>query len=317
MRTKVSIRSVFFGTPQFATPSLRALAASTEVVAAVCQPDRPRGRGMRLQPPPVKELAEQLGIPTYQPMRVRDGSLREWLQELRLDVALVVAYGRILPPDVLSTPRRGCMNLHASILPAYRGAAPIQWALRNGETQTGISLMQMDEGMDTGPVYAVRELAIEPTLDAGALTEALSELAAAMVGCELLQAVRGELSPIPQPREGVSHAPPIRAEHQAIDFRQPARAVLDHIRSLAPRPGAHASLAGRRLKILEAALAPVRQNPSGRAGVIEVDGRSVYIVCGAGQAIELRTAQLAGRRAQAAADLVNGRALRPGDRFDL
>src|SRR6187402_1711915 len=147
------MRAVFFGTPLIAVPALQALTQVAEIVAIVCQPDRPSGRGLKLSAPPVKEAAQALGIDVHQPTKVRTGELATWLREKHADVALVMAYGRILPADVLAAPRRGAMNLHASLLPKLRGAAPINWAIVHGETQTGVSLMQMDEGLDTGPVY--------------------------------------------------------------------------------------------------------------------------------------------------------------------
>src|SRR5690606_2186395 len=157
-----AVRAVFFGTPAIAVPSLRALAQHVEVVGVVTQPDRPAGRGRKLRVPEVKQAALELGIDVFQPERVRDGALEQWLRERSLDFALVLAYGRILPPGVLAAPRLGCLNLHASLLPAYRGAAPIQWAILRGETETGMSLMQMDAGLDTGPDFARRSIPIGP-----------------------------------------------------------------------------------------------------------------------------------------------------------
>src|ERR1051325_6933549 len=148
------MRAVFFGTPLIAVSALRALTQVAEVTAVVCQPDRPSGRGLKLEQPPVKDAALELGLSVHQPTKVRNGELATWLREQRADVALVMAYGRILPADVLAAPRRGAMNLHASLLPRYRGAAPINWVIVRGEAQTGVSLMQMDEGLDTGPVYS-------------------------------------------------------------------------------------------------------------------------------------------------------------------
>src|SRR5262245_61527634 len=172
------MRTVFFGTPELAVPAFRALAETTEVVGVVCQPDRPAGRGLRLTEPAVKRAARELGIDVHQPVKVKTGNLHDWLGERRVDVAVVLAYGRMLPKAVLDVPGRGCMNLHASLLPRYRGAAPINWAIARGERETGVSLMQMDEGMDTGPVFTMRSIEIGPEETAGELAARIAELSA-------------------------------------------------------------------------------------------------------------------------------------------
>ena len=195
------MRAVFFGTPAIAVPALRALAEVAEIVAVVCQPDRPAGRGLTLQPPAVKAAALELGIEVHQPVKVKTGNLDEWLRERTPDVALVMAYGRILPPAVLGAPRRGCMNLHASLLPRWRGAAPINWAIANGDTESGVCLMQMDEGLDTGPVFARLSVPIGPQETAGELAEQLAATAAQLVRESLALAVDGALVALPQAHE--------------------------------------------------------------------------------------------------------------------
>jgi methionyl-tRNA formyltransferase len=175
------VRAVFFGTPAIAVPALEALCERAEVVAVVCQPDRPAGRGLSLAAPEVKVAAERLGLPVHQPTKIKNDEFLGWLRGLEADVALVIAYGRILPPAVLAAPRRGCVNLHASLLPRFRGAAPIQWAIVRGESETGISLMQMDEGCDTGPVFLRRAIAIGENETAGELAPRLAALAAEVV----------------------------------------------------------------------------------------------------------------------------------------
>jgi methionyl-tRNA formyltransferase len=311
--TSVTIRSVFFGTPAFAVPALRALHSATQIVGVVCQPDRRAGRGMHLSAPPVKQAAQGLALPVHQPERVRSGELERWLVALQADVALVAAYGRILPRGVLDAPRRGCLNLHASILPEYRGAAPIQWAILQGQTETGISLMQMDEGMDTGAVYATRTLAIPPCMNGGELTDALADLAAAMVGEEMLAAVEGRLLATPQDSSRATSAPPIRREHLAIDWSAPSAKVLCQIRAFAPAPGAFTLSGGRRLKVLEARLGA--SNEGGPPGQVLVSGHgNIEIVCGSGS-VELLRAQSENGKPQGARDLVNGRLLQPGQRL--
>jgi methionyl-tRNA formyltransferase len=311
--TSVTIRSVFFGTPAFAVPALRALHAATHIVGVVCQPDRRAGRGMNWSAPPVKQAALELELPVHQPERVRSGELERWLVALQADVALVAAYGRILPRGVLDAPRRGCMNLHASILPEYRGAAPIQWAILQGKTATGISLMQMDEGMDTGAVYATRQLAIPPSMNGGELTEALAALAAKMVGEEMLAAVEGRLPATAQDSSRASNAPPIRREDLAIDWTQPSAQVLCQIRAFAPSPGAFTLSSGRRLKVLEAQLGT--SNEAGVPGQVLATGHGkIEVACGSGS-LELLRAQSENGKPLGARDLLNGRLILPGQRL--
>jgi methionyl-tRNA formyltransferase len=309
----VTFRTVFFGTPEFAVPTLAALHELTHVVGVVCQPDRHAGRGMRLQPPPVKRAALERGLDVYQPERVRNGELEARLRALEADAAVVAAYGRILPAGVLRAPRLGCLNLHASILPYYRGAAPIQWCLLDGRSETGISLMQMDEGMDTGPVYSVRKLPIPPEMNAGELTLALAELAADVVRHELQAALRGELQALPQEHAAATSAPPITREQARIDWQRSSRQLADQVRAFAPTPGAFTSLGERRLKVLQA-----RAGQGGGAtaapGTLLLGPAGVEVACGAGTLV-LERAQLEGRTAQSARDLLNGRVLEVGQRL--
>jgi methionyl-tRNA formyltransferase len=313
MNSLVTLRSVFFGTPEFAVPALSALHEHTRVVGVVCQPDRRSGRGMRLAAPPVKEAAHARGLDVYQPLRVRDGALASWLENLHVDFALVAAYGRILPPAVLAAPAHGCLNLHASILPAYRGAAPIQWAIANGDPETGISLMQMDAGMDTGAVFAVRRLPIPDGMNGGELTRVLSELAASMVQDELLAAVAGRLGAVPQDPGLATYAPPIVKEHLAIDWTQSSERIVNQVRAFAPAPGAFTFASGRRLKILEA-----RRGPSDAAGapgtLLGTRQEAALIACGAGS-VEVWRAGAEGKHPQSGRDLVNGRLLGQGQQL--
>jgi methionyl-tRNA formyltransferase len=309
----VTLRSAFFGTPAFAVPALSALHEHTHVVGVVCQPDRRSGRGMKLQAPPVKEAALARGLGVHQPTRVRDGELARWLVNLRVDVALVAAYGRILPPEVLSAPAHGCLNLHASILPSYRGAAPIQWAIANGDRETGISLMQMDPGMDTGPVFAVRRCPIPETINAGELTDALANLAAAMVPVEFLDAVAARLRAEPQDEARATAAPPITKQHLAIDWSASSTRIVDQIRAFAPTPGAFTFAGSRRLKLLEA-----RPGSSGRSGtpgtVLGTQLTALEVACGEGS-VEIWRAAAEGKNPQSGRDLINGRWIEPGQRL--
>jgi methionyl-tRNA formyltransferase len=313
MKRSVSFRSVFFGTPAFAVPSLLALHELTRVVGVVCQPDRRAGRGMKLREPPVKEAANALGVPVYQPVRVRDGELEAWLTELDVDVAVVAAYGRILPPHVLSAPKQGCVNLHASILPAYRGAAPIQWALMHGESETGISLMQMNEGLDTGAVYAVRRCTITTDMDSGRLTDELAALAADVVRNELMSVLDGRLVALPQDERLATYAPPITREHQVIDWSRASHEIVNQVRALAPVPGAFTLVGERRLKLLELGIGSTSDGRSPGL-VLEAASGAVEVACGVGS-VELRRVQAEGRTAQTGRDLLNGRFIQAGQRL--
>jgi methionyl-tRNA formyltransferase len=304
------VRAVFFGTPAIAVPALRALAEVAEIVGVVCQPDRPAGRGLNLQPPAVKVAALELGLQVHQPIKVKTGNLDEWLRERTPDVALVMAYGRLLPPAVLAAPTRGCMNLHASLLPRWRGAAPINWSIIHGDHETGICLMQMDEGLDTGPVYARRAIPIGDLETAGELAERLAATSAQLVREELTPAVSGELVLVPQQHEAATHAPPLERADGALNFSKPARDLVNLVRGLAPRPGAHTLLNGRPLKIAQARL--VANGPRGEAGLVSVYDKRVLVSTVDG-AFELCRAQLEGRKELPAIDLINGRALKAGD----
>jgi methionyl-tRNA formyltransferase len=306
------VRTVFFGTPEIAVPALRALARTTDLVGVVCQPDRPAGRGLELTEPAVKRAARELGIDVHQPVKVKTGNLDAWLKERNADVAVVLAYGRILPKAVLDAPRRGCMNLHASLLPAYRGAAPIQWAIIRGETETGIALMQMDEGLDTGPVYAERRIPIAPEDDAGSLTTKLGELAPVIIEEDLPRAVAGELPLVRQNESLATFAPPLSREDGLLNFVEPARDVVNRVRGLTPRPGAHTTIGGRAIKILGVRLAPEGGPAAAPGSVVRADKGGLWVAAGSG-AVEILTAQLTGKKPATGRDLVNGRVLKLGD----
>jgi methionyl-tRNA formyltransferase len=263
--------------------------------------------------PPVKVAARALGIDAHQPVKVKTGNLDEWMKALEPDVAVVLAYGRILPAKVLAAPRHGCMNLHASLLPRYRGAAPIQWAIMNGEVETGISLMQMDEGLDTGDVYAMRRIPILPEDDGGSLTIKIAELAATMVREDLARAVRGELARLPQDSDGATYAPPLTREHGKLDFTHDATRIVDQVRGLSPRPAAFTTLAGRTLKLLEAGVgAPFDATASKPGTVIRADRGGLWIAA-ADRAVLILRAQMEGKKVTTGTDLVNGRVVRLGD----
>ena len=311
---EISMRSVFFGTPPIAVPALQALTEVSEVVSVVCQPDRPAGRGMKLQEPAVKQAARALGIDVHQPRKVKTGTLHEWLAERHVDVAVVLAYGRILPESVLAAPRRGCLNLHASLLPRYRGAAPINWAIMEGETTTGWSLMQMEVGLDTGPVFSTRSLEIGPDETAGELALRLGRLAGAVVREDLPRVVAGELQPAAQDDDQASWAPLLEKGHLGVDWTRGAQEIKNQVRGLSPRPGARTTLNGKGLKLHEVGV--VERGPAGQPGeVVIADKSGLLIAAGDGHAVEIFRAQLEGRRALPAADLVNGHAFEVGQRL--
>jgi methionyl-tRNA formyltransferase len=308
---------MFFGTPAIAVPALRALAAGgAEVCAVVCQPDRAAGRGLELTAPAVKVAARELGLEVLQPHKLKDGELARFMREAKLDVALVMAYGRILPPDVLAAPRLGCVNLHASILPEYRGAAPIQRCLMDGRAETGLCLMQMDEGLDTGDVLSERRLAIGSDENYQELADRMALLAAEMVTSDLPRLLRGELTAQAQDHTRATHAPPLGSADLVLDFEAPAAALKNRIRALAPKPGATAFITreGKKPQRLRLLRAEIGSEASGDPGQVRVDRDRIFVGTGAGT-LELVLGQVEGRKVLGAADLARGRALVTGDRL--
>lgn len=304
------------GTPDFAVPCLRGLLDVADVVLVVTQPDKPQGRGLTLTPPPVKVLAEERGIPVFQPTKVRDGVLRDKLRELDLDFALVVAYGRILPQDVLDAPRLGCLNVHGSLLPRWRGAAPIQWCIVSGDRETGACLMQMDAGMDTGPVLFREAVPILPDETGGELFERLSLLSGELVRKVVPRFMRGELSPTKQPSEGITHARMIQKTDGALDFSQPAQAVHDRARGFYPWPGAYTELAGKRVKVHKTQVAHATGNFAEAGTVLSADALGVEVACGEGS-VRLLELQAEGKKRVQAGAFVAGHSavLAKGARF--
>ena len=304
----MTARAIFFGTPDFAVPSLRALSEVAEVTLVVTQPDRRAGRGMKLTPPAVKVAAEAMGLPVIQPRKVRTEKFAQRLRDERADVGLVVAYGRILPLPVLSAPRLGMLNVHGSLLPKYRGAAPIQWAIVRGETETGVCLMQMDEGMDTGPELSRRSVPIGPDDDAGLLWERLSQLGGTIVREDLPRFLAGELSPVPQDDAAATTAPVLTRADGEVDWTRPAAEVHDLVRGMTPWPGAYTFLRGKRVKLHRTCVAAT----DGRAGepgqVTVADPHGIEVACGQG-VLSLRELQLAGKKRMNAAQVCAGRLL--------
>ncbi len=299
-----ALRIVFMGTPAFAAVALKVLVdAGHEVIAVYSQPPRPKGRGMETQKSPVHMLAEEQGIAVRTPTSLRNAEEAAAFAALQADVAVVAAYGLILPKAVLDAPRHGCLNIHASLLPRWRGAAPIQRAIMAGDARTGVTIMQMEEGLDTGPMLLKEELAIGADMNAGALHDALAEIGARLV-CQALEQL-STLTPVPQPSDGVSYAAKISKEECRIDWRRRAAELDRHIRGLSPAPGAFTEIGGERLTVLAADLAP----GSGAPGTI-LDDRLI-IACGEG-ALRPTLVKRAGKRAMSAEEMLRGFAVPKG-----
>jgi methionyl-tRNA formyltransferase len=303
------MRIAFLGTPAFAVPALDALeAAGHALVAVVAQPDRPAGRGQELRPPATKAWGAARGIPVLQPVKVRDGALAADLRALSPDLLVVVAYGRILGEDLLGLAPEGALNVHASLLPRYRGAAPIQWAIAEGEQETGVTVMQMDAGLDTGDVLLQRTLAIGDD-DA----EALSPRLAALGGAALVEALRllqaGALVPVRQDGSRATFAPVLEKEHGRLDFRLPAPRLAARVRGFRPWPGAFTTVGGRTLKVHAArAVAGAGLGP----GEARATPDGLLVGCGGGTGLLLREVQLEGKRRVPAAEYLRGNPVPPG-----
>ena len=295
-------------------PCLDALHEISEIVKVISQPDRPAGRGLSVRPPAVKQRALELGLDVWQPTKVRTAEFAERLHALETDVAVVVAYGRILPLAVLQAPRAGCVNVHASLLPRWRGAAPIQWSIVHGDEETGVTLMQMDEGMDTGPILASVSTQIEPDDDAATLGEKLSKMGAALLREQLPRYVAGELTPRPQDDEAATMAPVLDKAHGRIEWNKSARAVHDQIRGMNPWPGAYTLLGDRRIKV-HRALATTLDPEGARPGeVIALDREGILVACAEGT-LEIKELQESGRKRVDARSFASGRGVAVGDCF--
>lgn len=299
----LKLRLAFMGTPAFAVPTLQALiAAGHEVVAVYSQPPRPANRGHRLTPSPVHLAAEAAGIPVRTPKSLRDPAEQEEFAALGLDAAVVVAYGLILPAPVLWAPRLGCFNLHASLLPRWRGAAPIQRAIWAGDEETGIAVMAMSEGLDEGPIVLEERVDIGPDDTAGSLHDRLSALGGPLMVDGLALVASGRITPRPQPAEGITYAKKITKDEARIDFAAEAEAVDCQIRALAPSPGAFTEILGERCKVLKAEVLPEAGHDAAPGTVL--DGR-LTIACGLG-AIRPLVVQRAGKGPVSVEDFLRG-----------
>jgi methionyl-tRNA formyltransferase len=308
------VRTIFFGSPDFAVPCLEAVHDISEIAVVISQPDRPAGRGLSMRPPAVKKRALELGLEVWQPRKVRTAEFAEKLRALNADVAVVVAYGRILPRAVLDAPRTGCVNVHASLLPRWRGAAPIQWSIVHGDEETGVTLMQVDERMDAGPILATTSTPIAPDDDAVTLSERLSKMGAELLREQLANYVAGDLPPQPQDADAATMAPLLKKEHGRIDWNKPARAVHNHIRGMNPWPGAHTVLGERRIKVHRTLATTLDPEGAAPGQVIALDPEGILVACAEGT-LEIQELQESGRKRVDARAFATGRGVTVGDRF--
>lgn len=302
-------RIIFMGTPEFACPTLQTLLDRNEnVVAVFTQPDRPKGRGQKLQPTPVKELALRHGIPVHQPAKVRAPEVIEQIRALQPDLIVVIAFGQILPKALLEIPPQGCVNVHASLLPRYRGAAPLNWCIVNGETETGVTTMLMDVGLDTGPMLLKKATPISPDEDIQSLHDRMSQLGAALLGETLDGLKAGRIVPEAQDDSQSCYAPLLKKEDGLIDWQRPATTIHNQIRGLSVWPGAVTSLEGAPLKLYRSSVG----QGAGTPGTIIAAGKNgIEVACGQGSLV-IHELQAAGSKKMDAASFLAGHPLALG-----
>jgi methionyl-tRNA formyltransferase len=312
------LRIIFMGTAELAWASLLALTreADFKVVTVVTQPDRPKGRALKLHPSPVKEIAVATRLPVLQPARARDEFFIAELRDLKPDLIVVAAYGQILPQAILDLPRFGCLNVHTSLLPKHRGAAPIQWAILEGDALTGVTIMKMDAGLDTGAILTQQTTPICADDNSQTLHDRLAQLGATLLVQTIRDHVAGKITPRPQPSEGVSYARKITKEDGSLDWTQPARILLNSIRAFTPWPGAFTHLAAvvgkpPLLKVWQAKIT----EESGRPGhILQADKNGLTVACGS-HSLRILELQLEGGRRMTAAEFLSGHHLKPGDKL--
>ncbi|MBR5922596.1 MAG: methionyl-tRNA formyltransferase [Clostridia bacterium] len=303
------MRIVFMGTPRYSLPTVSALFESGHDVAAVfCQPDKPVGRKQILTPPAVKVFANEHGIPVFQPATLRDGEALKIIKEINPDIIVVVAYGKILPKEILDMPKYGCINGHASLLPKLRGASPIQWAIVTGEKKTGVTVMQMDEGMDTGDILMTSEVDIMPDDTADTLFDRLSGVTARLILKAVASIENGDTVRTKQNGALATYAPIINKEMAHIDFSKSADDICNAVRGFNSWPGAFCFIDGRRVKVLSAA----KHSGGGEAGRIIGNEGKLVVSCGHGEAVEFLTVQPEGSKPMSAAQMLNGRKIALG-----
>ncbi|TAM80674.1 MAG: methionyl-tRNA formyltransferase [Acidobacteria bacterium] len=298
---------IFCGTPQFAVPSLEKLVAENfSIQLVMTNPDEPRGRGHKVQPSPVKETALKHALPLYQPAKVKTGEAREYLSHYRVDVIVIVAYGHIVPQWMIDLPPLGCINLHASILPKYRGAAPIAWAIIRGEKETGVTTMKIDAGMDTGDVLLERREPIRADDTTETLSERLSIIGADLMVETLHRLEQGEITPRPQDHHQATFAPRLQKDDGLIDWSLPALDLERRVRGLIPWPGAYTLFRGKRLHVWRAEVAQAPGAAAVAPGTISAEVGRLSAACGDGKQLVLHDVQLEGRKRLSARDFING-----------
>ena len=313
------MKLIFMGTPEFAVPSLAKLIdAGHEIDTVFTQPDRPVGRKQIITPSPVKVFAEQRGLKILQPQKIKTAEARTQLEPLfkQVDAGIVAAYGRILPDWILDAPRLGCINVHSSLLPKYRGAAPINWAIAGGERETGVTIMQMDQGLDTGAILLQRSTAIGDEETAEQLTPRLAVIGAELLVETLFKLERGELTATPQNDAEASLAPILKREDGLVDWEMTAREIYNRLRGFTPFPGCYTFFSGQRLEIVKA---KVESSETGllQPGTVDETGKESFVVaCGGGSRLRITEVQPEGKRVMSARDFLNGTKLGPGARFD-
>lgn len=299
------MRIVFLGTPEFAVPTLeRIAAAGCEIAAVLTQPDRPKGRGRQLAAPPVKQAAQRLGLPVHQPERIRTPEVIGFLASLAPEAMVVVGYGKIIPQAIIDIPPHGIINVHASLLPEYRGAAPVQWAIAQGETHTGVTIMRIDAGLDTGDILLARETAIGPDETAVELGARLAEMGAGLLAQTLYGLDSGTITPRPQDSSQASFAPVLKKEDGQIEWGRPAREIFNRVRGFLPWPGCFTQFRGGTLQVWKACVAP--GSAAGSPGTVRITRSRLEVVCGEGTALELLEVQPEGRKRMLAAAFLNG-----------
>lgn len=307
-------RIVFFGTPSFAIPTLKSLLQGPdELVAVVTQPDREKGRGRKVIPSPVKELALQHGITPLQPGKVKEEAFQEHIRALQPELIVVVAYGQILPKSILKIPQYGAVNVHASLLPQYRGAAPIVWAILKGEKTTGVTTMLMDEGMDTGDILLQEEIPIEEADTAETLQQRLALLGAQLLMETLEKMKAGNIHPIPQDHSKATYAPPLKKEDGRIDWRKEAKEIDLQVRAFDPWPGAFTELDGRLLKVYRGEVR--KGKPAGKAGTVVWAGSDFIEVETGNDSFLIKEVQLEGKRRMSVRDFLSGHSISVGKVF--
>ena len=306
------MRIAFMGTPDFSVPCLRALESSRhEVVGVFCQPDKPVGRKQILTPPPVKEEALVHGCRVFQPATLKNGAGAALLREIQPDLVIVVAYGKILPPDFLAYPKYGCVNVHASLLPRYRGASPIHWAILNGDSETGVTTMQLDEGMDTGDILLVKKVAIDPDETTEELFDVLSALGAEAMLETIDEIENGTLHPVPQDHSQATTVGLLTKELGEIDWTKPMLTIHNQVRGLYNWPGAYTFSSENVLKVHKAARTSVTTAKA--PGTVVKTKEHLLVACGDGLCLELKEVQMAGKKRMDAAAFLNGNQVQEGD----